>query len=67
MPVYLPKLIRRHPTIVTIYALFALHSLLFQAVVRLEQCVGWRECASSLAKDVAWSVVWPIYWLAYFR
>lgn len=67
MPVRLPRIVRRYPTAFAIYAVFAVHSLLFQAVIRLEQCTGFANCAASLAKDVAWSLVWPLYWLFYWR
>jgi len=62
----MPSVIRRHPTASAIYAVFALHSLLFQAYIRLEQCSGFAGCSASLAKDVVWSVIWPVYWLAYW-
>ncbi len=67
MSVSLAKFVRTYPTAVTIYAVLALHSLLFQAVIRLEQCSSWGDCSLSLAKDALWSVVWPIYWLAYWK
>jgi hypothetical protein len=63
---FLPSVLRRYPTAVAIYALFALHSLLFQAFIRLEQCSGLGNCAGSLAKDLAWSLIWPVYWLVYW-
>jgi hypothetical protein len=32
--------VRNHPTTFVLYALFGLHSLMFQAFIRLEQCIG---------------------------
>jgi hypothetical protein len=61
----LPSVIRSHPTLFAIYAVFGIHSLLFQASVRLAQCEGLGRCSVSLAKDVIWSLVWPIYWFVY--
>jgi hypothetical protein len=63
----MPPVLRRYPTALAIYAVFAMHSLLFQAFIRLEQCTGAGDCAVSLLKDVAWSLVWPLYWLYYWR
>jgi len=63
----LAGLIRGHPTFVVIYLVFGLHSFLFQAPIRLTQCVGLGACSLSLAKDVVWSVIWPLYWLAYLN
>jgi hypothetical protein len=67
VPVQLSALIRRHPTFFVIYVVFAVHSLLFQASIRLTQCEGFGSCTVSLAKDVVWSLVWPLYWLAYLN
>lgn len=67
VPVQLPPVVRRYPTAFAIYAVFALHSLLFQAFIRLERCTGLSDCGVSLAKDVVWSLVWPLYWLFYWR
>jgi hypothetical protein len=61
----LREALRSHPTLLAIYATFGLHSLLYQAFIRLEQCAGYTECSVSLAKDIVWSVIWPIYWIAY--
>lgn len=61
----LPEVVRSHPTLFAIYALFGVHSLLFQAFIRLEQCRGFGGCSLSLAKDAVWSVVWPVYWLVH--
>jgi hypothetical protein len=56
----------RHPTLLVLYTIFGIHSFLFQASIRLEQCKGFAGCSLSLAKDVVWSLVWPIYWVGYF-
>ena len=48
------------------YGAVAVATLIFQIVIRLEQCVGLGACALSLAKAVVWSVIWPMYWPAYF-
>jgi hypothetical protein len=62
----LPDVVRNHPTTFVLYALFGLHSLMFQAFIRLEQCTGVVGCSVSLAKDAAWSIIWPVYWLGRF-
>lgn len=67
VPHRLPRVFGRNPTAFAIYAVFAVHSLLFQAYIRLEQCHGFGDCAASLLKDVAWSLVWPLYWLFYWQ
>jgi hypothetical protein len=65
--VRLRALIRSHPTFFVIYLVFGIHSLLFQASIRLAQCEGAGPCTLSLAKDVIWSLAWPLYWLAYLN
>jgi hypothetical protein len=67
VPARLKALIRGHPTFVVMYLVFALHSFLFQASVRLPQCQGLGACSLSLAKDVVWSLIWPLYWLVYLN
>jgi len=57
--------IGRHPTLVAVYSVFALHAFLFQAFIRLQQCAGIGPCALSLAKGIVWSAIWPIYWFGY--
>ena len=47
------------------YGAAAAATLIFQIVIRLEQCVGLGACALSLVKAVLWSVIWPLYWPAY--
>ena len=66
MSFHLTDVVRNYPTAFVIYAIFALHSFLFQAFIRLEQCIGVAGCSESLAKDAAWSIIWPIYWLGRF-
>jgi hypothetical protein len=66
VPVRLPAVVRSHPTFFVIYGIFGFHSLLFQASIRLTQCVGFASCSVSLAKDAIWSLVWPVYWFGRF-
>jgi hypothetical protein len=49
------------------YAVMALVTLVFQIVIRLEECSGTKACAVSLAKAVLWSVAWPFYWVFYLN
>jgi len=48
-----------------VYGAATVATLLFQIVIRLEQCVGLGACALSLVKAAVWSVIWPVYWPAY--
>ena len=65
-PGRISKLLRAHPTFLTLYALIGLHALLFHAFIRLQQCSIAGECALSLTKGFVWSLLWPIYWLGYY-
>jgi hypothetical protein len=49
------------------YAISAVATLVFQIVIRLQECVGPSACAVSLAKAVPWSVAWPFYWVFYLN
>ncbi|MFL5003036.1 MAG: hypothetical protein ACJ8E1_13630 [Xanthobacteraceae bacterium] len=49
------------------YAVMAVVTLMFQIVIRLQECVGPKACAVSLAKAVPWSVGWPFYWAFYLN
>jgi hypothetical protein len=49
------------------YAAIAVATLVFQIVIRLQECAGTTACAVSLAKAVPWSVAWPFYWVFYLH
>jgi hypothetical protein len=49
------------------YAVMAVATLVFQFVIRLQECSGTKACAVSLAKAVPWSVAWPFYWVYYLN
>ena len=55
-----------HPTFIAFYAIFAIHAFIYQAFVRLQQCIGIGECATSLIKGAVWSAIWPAYWVGSF-
>lgn len=40
-------------------------SLIFQVVIRLQQCSGTSSCTISIAKGIVWSTIWPAYWPVY--
>jgi len=47
------------------YIVLGLFTLIFQILIRLDECTGALGCGLSLAKAVVWSVVWPLSWLVY--
>jgi hypothetical protein len=49
------------------YAVLALATLVFQIVIRLQECIGLAACAVSLAKALPWAVAWPFYWMFYLN
>jgi hypothetical protein len=51
--------------LVGIYVGAALVTLGFQTYVRLHQCLGYADCAISLAKGTLWSAIWPASWPVY--
>jgi hypothetical protein len=42
-------------------------TLLFQAAIRLQDCMAFAPCALTLAKGSFWSLIWPVYWEIYLR
>ena len=49
MSFHLTDVMRNYPTAFVIYAIFALHSFLFQAFIRLEQCIGVADCSEEFS------------------
>ena len=49
------------------YGIVAVLTLIFQIIVRVQQCAHTGGCAISFAKGFAWSVVWPAAWIAYLK
>ena len=49
------------------YAIVAVLTLIFQIIVRVQQCAGTGSCVISFAKGFAWSVIWPAAWVAYLK
>ena len=52
-------------TLLWLYALAGVLTLLFQIWVRWDQCTGTVGCGVSFAKAVVWSVIWPLSWVVY--
>jgi len=55
----------KNKTFVIAYVLLGLLTLCFQVYVRLQECTGPTNCATSLGKGFVWSIVWPASWVAY--
>ena len=53
--------------ILRVYAVIAALTLIFQIIVRVQQCAHTGGCAISVAKGFVWSVVWPAAWVAYLK
>ena len=49
------------------YAIIAVLTLIFQVMVRVQQCAQLGGCAISFAKGFAWSVIWPAAWVVYLK
>jgi len=49
------------------YGVLAAATLVFQTVIRLQECTGLAACTVSLVKAVPWSVAWPFYWVFYLN
>jgi hypothetical protein len=49
------------------YAVLAVVTLVFQVVIRLQECSGVAGCAVSLGKALPWSVLWPFFWVFYLN
>ena len=49
------------------YAVIAALTLIFQIIVRVQQCAHTGGCAISFAKGFAWSVIWPAAWGVYLK
>jgi hypothetical protein len=50
-----------------LYVAGAVLTLLYQLVIRLEQCTGTVECSISIVKAFVWMAVWPFYWIFYIN
>ncbi len=59
-------MVRAHPTLLAIYLVAGAQAFVYQAFIRLQQCMGAEECSITLAKGFVWSVIWPVYWLGHF-
>jgi hypothetical protein len=49
------------------YGVLALLTLMFQLVVRLQDCTGVVACAAGLGKAAIWAPIWPFYWIFYLN
>jgi hypothetical protein len=49
------------------YLVVLLITLVFQIIIRLNECAGFASCATSLGKAVLWSMAWPFYWVFFLN